>query len=299
MSIRAARPQRLDRPIKMRTPPAERRANSSCLKSRSRGAYNRSVSGYRSGLRLSTTGAEATPLLPDARFPRPCPTSPLVGSGPIQPVHSAGCVRRRTFVVSGNDPLQGGASGRHRLPGRIWCGLPRRPLSFGDRRQRSVYTCDGSTPDLIDDTDLPAVTGRGFYRRRFVFGLQNSSRFGWSDTSSATTVDGLAFPMPKARLFLSIPGWPYRPRATGHLRLNKRRVLGTRRATTTSLPQYAGAGPTFADASRDAIAGGPTTASLDGMTASSPRAKRSRTGEQSRHRGGAEICTGSVVSHGV
>ena len=60
-------PNALDRPIKMR-PSGGRRANSSCLKSRSRRAYNRSAMGIAQA-RLVNYYAEATPFAPDARFP--------------------------------------------------------------------------------------------------------------------------------------------------------------------------------------------------------------------------------------
>ena len=99
-----------------------------------------------------------------------------------------------------------------------------------------------------------------FIGGRFVFGLQNSSRFGWSDTSSATTVDGLAFSnaesSPDYIVGLAI--------ALGQLV-----IFGSTSVEFWDLTgnddepfQHAGAGPTFADASRVTRSWWPTTASF-------------------------------------
>ena len=127
---------------------------------------------------------------------------------------------------------------------------------------------------------------------------QNSSRFRWSDTSSATTVDGLAFSnaesSPDYIVGLAIaPGnWS----SSGPTSVEFWDLTGN----DDEPFQHAGAGPPCADASRVTRSWWPTTASFgSGMTAHLPGQERSRTGEQSRHRGGAEILHEPVVGHGV
>ena len=157
------------------------------------GAYNRSAMGIAQA-RLVNYYAEATPFAPDARFPRPCLTSPSsVGSGPIRGLFiQPGVFGGELFVVSATTLYRAGAS-VGTIAGTDMVRFAASATQLVIVANGSAYAYDGSTLTLIDDTDLPAVTDVVFIGGRFVFGLQNSSRFRWSDTSSATTVDGLAF----------------------------------------------------------------------------------------------------------
>ena len=81
--------------------------------------------------RLVNYYAGRRPLLLTRASPRPCLTSPSsVGSGPIRGLFiQPGVFGGELFVVS-QRPSTGPGLRSARLPGRIWCGLPRRPLSL-------------------------------------------------------------------------------------------------------------------------------------------------------------------------
>lgn len=148
--------------------------------------------------RLINMYVEGTPHGPnaDARYPRPALVAFLgPGDGPIRGLYSQpGVFDGDIFVISGialyrlSDSMNLGA-----ISGTDMVRFAASATQLVIVSSGMAYTWDGTTLAQITDPDLPSVSDVAYLAGRFVFTVEGSDRFYYTEVNDAETIDALSF----------------------------------------------------------------------------------------------------------
>lgn len=147
--------------------------------------------------RLVNYMVEKTPTGPTdyALFPRPGITGGYdVGSGPIRGLfRQPGAFDGTLFIVTGTEVRTSADADLGDIPGTDLVRFASSATQLVAASEGIAYLYEGSTFSPILDGDLPPVQDVAYIGGRFIYVVQNSDQFFWSEVNDASNIDGLSY----------------------------------------------------------------------------------------------------------
>lgn len=156
--------------------------------------YGRAEYGLPEAFLVNMLAEEGGPAYEQPRLPRPGMVSAYAwASAPVRGLfQNDGLFSGGVVALIGTALYKAGASAGT-ISGTDMARMAGSATQLAIVANGAAYSYDGTTLTTVTDGDLPVPIDVAFLGGRFFYAVQNSGRFYWSDTSDATSIDGLAF----------------------------------------------------------------------------------------------------------